>query len=125
MNKIISQQTAQILIDINAVSFRFDPPFTFTSGLKSPIYLDNRLVLSYPKESKQIVDFYLQIIKTEVGLDKIDYISGTASAAIPQPSLVAAALELPIIHVRPSTKSCGKGNKLEVFLKKMTLNFIP
>ncbi|OGK21938.1 orotate phosphoribosyltransferase [Candidatus Roizmanbacteria bacterium RIFCSPHIGHO2_02_FULL_37_13b] len=118
MNKIISQQTAQILIDINAVSFRFDPPFTFTSGLKSPIYLDNRLVLSYPKERKQIVDFYLQIIKTEVGLDKIDYISGTASAAIPQASLVAAALELPLVYVRPSTKSYGKGNKLEGFLKK-------
>ncbi|OGK56262.1 orotate phosphoribosyltransferase [Candidatus Roizmanbacteria bacterium RIFCSPLOWO2_02_FULL_38_10] len=114
----IAISTAQILLKINAVSFRFDPPFTFTSGLKSPIYLDNRLVLSYPKQRKQIVDFYIDIIKSIIGLNKVDYISGTASAAIPQASLIAAQLDLPLVYVRPTTKSYGKGNKLEGYLKK-------
>lgn len=116
--KSISSQTAEILIDIKAVSFRFDPPFTYTSGMKSPIYLDNRVIMSYPDARRRIVQFYIEIIKQKIGIDKIDYISGTASAAIPQAAWIAGELNLPMVYVRPSTKSYGKGNKLEGYLKK-------
>lgn len=115
---IISQETANILFKINAVSFRFNPPFTYTTGLKSPIYLDNRIVMSYPKERKKIVDFYIQTIKENIGLENVDCISATASAAIPQGSWVSGKLNLPMVYVRPSTKSYGKGNKVEGYLKK-------
>ena len=118
VNKKIAKKTAQLLLKINAVSFRFNPPFIYTSGMKSPIYLDNRIVMSYPRVRRKIVDFYIQIIKEEIGLSNIDYISGTASAAIPQASWVAEILDLPMVYVRPSTKSYGKGNKLEGYLKK-------
>lgn len=117
-SKSISSQTAEILIDINAVNFRFDPPFVYTSGLKSPIYLDNRIIMSYPSARRKIVQFYIDTIKEKIGISKIDYISGTASAAIPQAAWIAGELNLPMIYVRPSTKSYGKGNKLEGYLKK-------
>ena len=114
----ISTETAQILLDIGAVSFRFDPPFTFTSGIKSPIYLDNRIIMSHPRQRRNIISYYIEIIKGEIGLSKIDYISGTASAAIPQAAWISGELDLPMVYVRPTTKSYGKGNKLEGFLKK-------
>lgn len=114
----IPERVAKILLQIDAVSFRFDPPFTYTSGLKSPIYLDNRIIMSYPKERKEIIDYYISTIKKIIGLENIDYVSGTATAAIPQASLVAQKLDLPMVYVRPSTKSYGKGNKLEGYLKK-------
>lgn len=114
----ISQKVANLFIDIGAVSFRFDPPFTFSSGIKSPIYLDNRVILSYPHVRNQIIDYYIEVIRKNICLSKIDYISATASAAIPQGSLIAYRLGLPLVYVRPSTKLYGKGNKIEGFLKK-------
>lgn len=118
MDNQIAQKTSQLLIKIGAVSFRFNPPFTFTSGIKSPIYLDNRIVLSYPLARHQIINFYIKVIKEKIGLEKIDYISATASAAISQGCLIADRLKLPLVYVRPTTKSYGKGNKLEGYLKK-------
>ncbi len=114
----IAKETAHILLKNGAVSFRFDPPFTFTSGLKSPIYLDNRIIMSYPGARKTIVSYYIEIIKNEIGLTNIDYISGTATAAIPQAAWIAGELNLPMVYVRPTTKAYGKGNKLEGYLKK-------
>lgn len=114
----IAETVAKILLRINAVSFRFNPPFTFTSGLKSPIYLDNRIIMSYPKERSEIINYYILTIKKIIGIENIDYVSGTATAAIPQASWVAAKLDIPMVYVRPSTKSYGKGNKLEGYLKK-------
>jgi len=116
--KYIAEKTAEIFLEIGAVSFRFDPPFTFTSGLKSPIYLDNRIILSYPHARHQIIDFYIKVIRKNINLSKIDYISATASAAIPQGSIIADRLGLPMVYVRPTTKSYGKGNKLEGYFKK-------
>jgi orotate phosphoribosyltransferase len=116
--KHIAEKTAEIFLEIEAVSFRFNPPFTFTSGLKSPIYLDNRIILSYPKARHQIIDFYIEMIRKNIDLSRIDYISATASAAIPQGSIIADRLGLPMVYVRPTTKSYGKGNKLEGYFKK-------
>lgn len=120
MNKInsIATKTAQILIKINAVSFRYNPPFIFTTGIKSPIYLDNRIVMSYPRERKQIVNYYIEILKNKVGLKNINCISATASAAIPHGAWIAEKLDLPMIYVRPTTKTYGKGNKIEGYFPK-------
>ncbi len=117
-NTDIAEEVAKCLLKINAVTFRFDPPYTFTSGLKSPIYLDNRLVMSYPSIRNQIIDFYIQVIKEKICLKNVDWISATATAAIPQGAWVADRLGLPMVFVRPSTKSYGKGNKVEGFVKK-------
>lgn len=119
MNKRAEEvKVAKLLLSIGAMTFRFDPPYVFTTGLKSPVYLDNRLVMSYPKVRKQIVDAYINVIKENIGLDQVDVISATATAAIPQGAWVAERLKLPMVFVRPTTKSYGKETKVEGVFKK-------
>lgn len=118
MNNKISSKTSQILLDVNAVTFRFDPPFTYTSGMKSPIYLDNRVIMSYPKERDEIVSYYVQVIKEKIGIENIDYISATATAAIPQGAWIARELNLPMVFCRSTKKGHGKENQIEGFFKK-------
>jgi orotate phosphoribosyltransferase len=115
-----AQKVAKLLLSIGAMTFRFDPPYVYTTGLKSPIYLDNRLVMSFPKVRKQIINAYIEAIKKEIGLENVDYISATATAAIPQGAWVANKLNLPMVYVRPQTKSYGKGGKVEGSFKKGT-----
>lgn len=109
---------ADILISVKVVSFRFDPPFTFTSGIKSPIYLDNRVIMSYPKEREIIVDKYIEVLKDKIGLQNIDYISATATAAIPQGAWIAQKLGIPMVFCRSAKKGHGKENQIEGYLKK-------
>lgn len=118
MNKNISQQVAKLLLSIKAVTFRFNPPYTYTSGLKSPIYLDNRLVMSYPKVREKIIAYYIEKIKKEIGLKNVNCISATATAAIPHAAFVADKLNLPMVYVKPTTKKYGKGNRIEGYVKK-------
>ncbi len=121
----VADKTAQALLSIGAITFRFDPPYMFTTGLKSPVYLDNRLIMSYPKVRKEIVDSYVKTIEEKIGLDKVDVISATATAAIPQGAWVADRLNLPMVFVRPQTKSYGKGSQVEgVFKKKAKILII-
>jgi orotate phosphoribosyltransferase len=116
--KNASDNVAKLLLSIGAMTFRFDPPYVFTTGLKSPVYLDNRLVMSYPDIRKQIVDAYIDVIKTTIGLENVDVISATATAAIPHGAWVADRLNLPMVFVRPSTKSYGKQTRVEGVFKK-------
>lgn len=118
MDKTISEKVAKLLLSIDAMTFRFDPPFTYTSGLKSPIYLDNRLVMSYPLVRKEIINYYIQTINEKIRPENVDYISATATAAIPNGAFVSWELDLPMVFVRPTTKTYGKGNKVEGYLKK-------
>lgn len=115
---MISNEVSKLLLQIAAVSFRFNPPFTYTTGMKSPIYLDNRIVMSYPKVREKIVDFYVKKIKEEIKLKNVEWIAGTATAAIPHASFIASQLKLPLVYVRPTTKSYGKGNQVEGYIKK-------
>lgn len=114
----MKNKVAELLLSINAVTFRFDPPYTYTTGLKSPIYIDNRIILSYPKARNQIVEFYIKTIKEKIGLKEVEWISATATAAIPQGVLVADRLNIPLVYVRPTTKAYGKGGKVEGYLEK-------
>ncbi len=115
---VISSETASLLLNIEAMTFRFDSPYVYTSGMKSPVYLDCRLVMSYPKVRTRIANFYERVIKKEIGLKNIDWISGTATAAITYATWVAEKLNLPMVYVRPTSKKYGKGGKVEGFLKK-------
>ncbi|KKS98497.1 MAG: orotate phosphoribosyltransferase, orotate phosphoribosyltransferase [Candidatus Gottesmanbacteria bacterium GW2011_GWA2_43_14] len=118
MNRKVAVEAAKLLLEINAMTFRFNPPYTFTSGLKSPVYLDNRLIISYPEIRRQIINYYIETIKSDIGLENVDWISATASAAIPHGAWVADRLKLPMVFVRPSTKTYGKGGKVEGYLLK-------
>lgn len=102
---------AKDLLEIQAVSLKPNDPFTWTSGMKSPIYCDNRLTLSYPEVRGRIADGLVAIIKEH--FQNADVIAGTATAGIPHAALVSERLQLPMVYVRSSAKKHGKGNQIE------------
>lgn len=114
----ISIDVAMLLLKIGGMTFRFNPPYTYTSGLKSPVYLDNRLIISYPDVREKIINYYIQVIRDKIGIENVEWISATATAAIPHGAWVSQKLNLPMVFVRPTTKTYGKGGKVEGFLKK-------
>ncbi|MCO4753645.1 MAG: orotate phosphoribosyltransferase [Bacteriovoracaceae bacterium] len=106
---------ANILLEIKAVKLSPENPFTWTSGIKSPIYCDNRQIISYPKHRSVIIEQFCKRIRT---LKNVDCIAGTATAGIPWAAWIAHELELPMIYIRSSNKSHGLGNAIEGAYKK-------
>ncbi|MGY4689763.1 orotate phosphoribosyltransferase [Salibacterium sp. K-3] len=107
---------ADELLKIEAVSLSPNDPYTWTSGIKSPIYCDNRLTLSYPALRKAIAEGLAGMIKEKY--PQADVIAGTATAGIAHAALAADMLELPMIYVRSSSKSHGKENRIEGEIRK-------
>lgn len=110
-----SQKTASILLDIGAVLFSRRYPFKFDSGILSPVYVDNRLLISYPKERNEIIDLLLKKIK-QIGTP--DVIAGVATAGIPHAAFLAQKLNIPMAFVRSKPKDHGRGNQVEGIIKK-------
>ena len=104
-------EIAKNLLDIKAVFLSPNDPFTWASGIKSPIYCDNRLTLSYPKIRKAIANGIAEIIKNKYSDAEI--IMGTATAGIPHATLVADILDLPTGYVRGKAKDHGRQNQIE------------
>ena len=102
---------ARLLLDTGAVILRPQEPFTWASGWRSPIYCDNRLVLSYPAARRQVADALAQ--KLTESFPQAGAVAGVATAGIPQGALVAERLELPFLYVRASAKQHGRGNQVE------------
>jgi len=115
ISKKKSEQVAEILLNINAVKLQPSNFFTWTSGKKSPIYCDNRLLLSYVKERKVIRDFFCEYIADKYS--NIDYIAGVATGAIPHGMMVADKLDLPFVYIRSEAKEYGRKNQIEGELK--------
>lgn len=109
-------KVAALLLDIEAIKLNYKNPFTWSSGWKSPIYCDNRLALSYPKIRTYIKESLAKAIKAN--FPQVEYIAGVATAGVPQGALVAEALELPYIYVRPKPKDHGMGNLIEGKIEK-------
>lgn len=105
------KEISKILLDIEAVSLSPSEPFTWASGIKSPIYCDNRLTLSYPEERRVVENGLTKLI--EDNYPEVEYIMGTATAGIPHAALIAENLKLPMGFVRSSNKDHGKQNKIE------------
>jgi len=110
----IKQEIAKKLIQIKAIKLQPTNPFTWASGWKSPIYCDNRLTLSFPEIRDFIRDEFVRQIKENY--PDAEVIAGVATGAIAQGVLVAQALNLPFIYVRPSAKAHGMGNQIEGYL---------
>lgn len=105
-------QIAQILLQTKAVKISMNPPFTWVSGIKSPIYCDNRILISFPGKRETIVNAFCELVKPL----KPDCIAGTATAGIPWASFVAYELNLPMVYVRPEPKAHGAGKQIEGWL---------
>jgi orotate phosphoribosyltransferase len=106
-----ASQIAGELLRIEAVSLRPEDPFTWTSGIKSPIYCDNRLTLSYPEVRRLICQEFARIIREQ--FPETEVIAGTATAGIPHAAWLAEELNLPMIYIRSKPKGHGKGNQVE------------
>lgn len=106
---------AKALIDNSAVKVSIDPPFTWTSGIKSPIYCDNRKMISFPDARNEIIAGFKKMIE-EKGIT-FDVIGGTATAAIPWAAFLAHDLGVPMIYIRPKKKEHGAGKQIEGHLE--------
>ena len=107
-----SAEVASILLKAKAVTLRLNPPYTWTSGMKAPIYTDNRLLMSYPKERARIVDRFVGM------MESCDGIAATALAGIPWGAWIADRLGLPMVFVRGKAKGHGKENAVEGIVEK-------
>jgi len=114
-NKHIARQASKILLQINAIKLSPQKPFTWASGWKSPIYCDNRIILSFPLIRNYVREEIAKHIEQKYG--KPDAIAGVATGAIGIGMLVAEYLGLPFIYVRPEAKGHGRKNQIEGFIE--------
>ncbi|MEF9931474.1 MAG: orotate phosphoribosyltransferase [Bacteroidales bacterium] len=112
IEKIVAKQ----LLDIKAVKLNVEKPFTWASGWKSPIYCDNRKVLSYPAARKVVYKAFVETIKEH--FKNVDVIAGVATGAIAYGMMVAEVMGLPFVYVRPKPKDHGTGAQVEGDLPK-------
>ena len=102
---------AEILLKLNAVTLRTNPPYVWASGITSPIYTDNRLLISFPNERGKIVDAFSEMIENET--ENVFGFAGTATAGIPWASFLVQKFHKPMLFVRSSAKDHGKENLIE------------
>lgn len=112
----MKQTIAEKLLEINAVALRPQDPFTWTSGLRSPIYCDNRLTLSFPAVRREIAKGLMQLILEH--FEGAEVVAGTATAGIPHAAWVSEIMDLPMCYVRSKAKGHGKGNQIEGRVEK-------
>lgn len=108
-------QIAENLLEIGAVALRPHQPFTWTSGIKSPIYCDNRLTMSYPAIRDLIAESFAALIRE--AYPEAEVIAGTATAGIPHAAFAAQKLGLPMAYIRDKAKGHGKENQIEGLIK--------
>ncbi len=114
-NKATAEKTAELLLQINAIKLNPSSPFLWASGWNSPIYCDNRLTLSFPAIRNYIRDEFVKQILEKYGTP--DVIAGVATGAIGLGVLVAEAMNLPFVYIRPEAKKHGRQNQVEGFLQ--------
>ncbi len=116
LNSETANKVAEKLLQVNAIKLNPKDPFTWASGLRSPIYCDNRVTLSYPEIRTFIKEKLVGVIKEKY--KNAGVIAGVATAGIPQGVLVAQEMDLPFIYVRSAKKSHGMTNQIEGFFKE-------
>ena len=109
----IARLTAQMLLEIKAVHFNADTPFTLASGLPSPTYIDCRKLISYPRIRSALMDFLTLTVQRDAGFEAFDNIAGGETAGIPFAALVAERLALPMTYVRKKPKGYGRNARIE------------
>lgn len=109
----IARLTARMLLEIGAVHFNADEPFTFASGLQSPTYIDCRKLISYPRIRATLMDFLTITVLRNAGFEAFDNVAGGETAGIPFAALVAERLALPMTYVRKKPKGYGRNARIE------------
>ena len=111
-------ETAKILLDIGAVMLNPVSPFKYASGLLSPVYIDCRMISSFPEERRLIMDYFVEYIDLFVGKNNIDVVVGSGPSGISLATYLSEKLRLPMAYIRESAKAHGKTNKVEGIIKE-------
>lgn len=111
--ELISEMTARMLLEIDAVHFRTDKPYMLTSGLASPVYIDCRKLISYPRIRNTLMDFAAGIVMRDIGFEQIDSVAGGETAGIPFAAWISDRLNLPMHYVRKKPKGFGRDAQIE------------
>jgi orotate phosphoribosyltransferase len=107
------RETAKILLDIEAVNFRPEDPYTFTSGWVSPVYIDCRKLISFTPERRHVIDKAVAVLRQETDLGSTDAVAGGETAGIPYAAWIAEATSLPMLYVRKKPKGFGRNAQIE------------
>src|SRR5579862_8886571 len=105
--------TARILLETDSVLFRPEDPFVFTSGLRSPVYIDCRRLISFPRARKKLMAMAAELIERHTGFESLDAIAGGETAGIPFAAWIADRLSLPMLYVRKQPKGFGRNAQIE------------
>ena len=109
----IADMTAKMMLEVKAVHFSEGKPFVFTSGWASPVYIDCRKLISYPRVRSALIDFATATIVRDVGFEQFDTVAGGETAGIPYAAWIADRLGLPMQYVRKKPKGFGRGAQIE------------
>jgi orotate phosphoribosyltransferase len=109
----IAELTARMLLEVKAVLFYQDKPFIFTSGWASPVYIDCRKLIFYPRIRAQLVDFAVATLARDAGFEQFDVVAGGETAGIPYAAWIADRLALPMQYVRKKPKGFGRNAQIE------------
>ena len=109
----MAELAAGMLLEIDAVHFRADQPYKLTSGLASPVYIDCRKLISYPRIRSALMDFAVSKLMREVGFESFDAIAGGETAGIPFAAWIAERMGLPMLYVRKKPKGFGRDAQIE------------
>jgi len=105
--------TADILLETRAVHFSPHKPFTLTSGRKSPVYIDCRRLISFPRARAKLMDMAVEVIQRQIGFESLDAIAGGETAGIPFAAWIAERLSLPMLYIRKQPKGFGRMSQIE------------
>ncbi len=108
-----TERAARVLLEIQAIHIRPAEPFTFTSGWASPVYVDCRKLISFPRARRAIIDMAVARIEAEIGYESLDAVAGGETAGIPYAAWIADRLGLPMLYVRKKPKGFGRNAQIE------------
>ncbi len=111
--ELIAELTAKMLLEVEAVHFNANEPYIFTSGWASPVYIDCRKLISFPRVRRTLIDFAIATIQRDAGFECFDAIAGGETAGIPFATMIADRLMLPMQYVRKSPKGFGRNAQIE------------
>ncbi|MCH8098398.1 MAG: orotate phosphoribosyltransferase [Proteobacteria bacterium] len=111
--ELISELTAKMLLEVEAVHFNANEPYIFTSGWASPVYIDCRKLISFPRVRRTLIDFAIATIQRDAGFECFDAIAGGETAGIPFATMIADRLMLPMLYVRKEPKGFGRNAQIE------------
>lgn len=116
--QLIAELSAKMLLEIGAINFRPNDPYILTSGKASPVYIDCRKIISFPRVRSTLMDFGASTILRDIGFESIDAVAGGETAGIPFGAWLAERLSLPMQYVRKKPKGFGRDAQIEGYLEE-------